>query len=91
MEALDQLNSKLDQLIKKYAAVQAENIRLSDLVQQQSQTITSLNTKLAGMEQKMANTQLGATISNDEEKNNMRRQLDSIIGEIDKILHTLND
>ena len=36
MEALDNLNKKLDMLLKKYAALEAENKRLKDIIATQT-------------------------------------------------------
>jgi uncharacterized coiled-coil protein SlyX len=91
MEALDQLNSKLDLLLKKYAALQAENTRLSGIISQQSKVVEELNKKLTSLEQSMVSVHLGTAMAGDEDKENMRKQLDHVITEIDKILNTLND
>ena len=91
MLALDQLNKKLDMLLKKYAALEAENKRLKDTIATQNKTVEKLNKKLLSLENGMVSVHLGNTVDSNEEKENMRRQLDNVIGEIDKILNTLND
>ena len=91
MEALDKLSKKLDSLIKKYSALESENKRLKETIASQIKTTEKLQKKLASLEQGMVSVHLGKTVENDEERENMRRQLDNVIGEIDKILHTLND
>ena len=91
MEALDKLSKKLDTLLKKHAALESENKRLKETIASQIKTTEKLQKKLASLEQGMVSVHLGKTVENDEERENMRRQLDNVIGEIDKILHTLND
>jgi len=91
MQALDQLNKKLDMLLKKYAALEAENKRLKDSLAAQNKTVEALSKKLSSLEHGMVSVHLGKTVDNDDEKDNMRRQLDTVIAEIDKILNTLND
>jgi hypothetical protein len=91
MQELQLLNDKLDLLLKKYAAVQAENKRLKATLSYQLQSIESLNDKLTSLEQNMITIQVGRAIAGGTEKEGMRRQLDNIIGEIDKILNALND
>ncbi len=91
MEALDKLNKKIDTLLKKYAALEAENKRLKDTIAKEIKTTEKLNKKLASLEQNMVSVHIGKAVDNGEEQENMRRQLDSVIGEIDKILNTLND
>jgi hypothetical protein len=91
MQALDQLNKKLDSLLKKYAALESENKRLKDTIASQIKATEKLNKRLASMDQNMVSVNLGAGVVDEDEKENMRKQLDSVIGEIDKILNTLND
>lgn len=91
MEALDKLSKKLDTLLKKHAATEAENKRLKETIAAQIKTTEQLNKKLASLEKSMVSVHIGKTVEDDEQKENMREQLDTVIGEIDKILNTLND
>lgn len=91
MQELELLNSKLDMLLKKYAALQAENKSLKETVSSHVRTIETLNTRLAGLEEDMMSYKLGAAVTDPKEKTALRKQLDSVIGEIDKILVRLND
>jgi soluble cytochrome b562 len=91
MQALDELNAKLNTLLKRYAATEAENKRLKDTIARQIKTEEKLNKRLASLEQDMVSVKLGENVGNDEDKQNMRDQLDSLIEEIDGILNTLND
>jgi cell division septum initiation protein DivIVA len=91
MEALDLLSKKLDLLLKKYAATEAENKRLRETVAAQTRSLDDLGRKLSSLEKDMVSVHIGSTGENEEDNENMRRQLDSVIAEIDKILNTLND
>jgi len=91
MLELQTLNNKLDLLLKKYAALQAENKRLKQTVSQQLKSLDLLNAKLAGLEGNIATMQTGNAALTASDKTGMRKQLDTVIGEIDKILNTLND
>ena len=91
MEALDTLSKKIDTLLKKHAAVVAENNRLRDTVAAQTRTIGQLEQRLSSLDNNLVSVHLGCDGGNDEDKENMRRQLDTVIDEIDKILNTLND
>jgi hypothetical protein len=91
MQALDQLNKKVDTLLKKYAALEAENKRLKEAVAGELEKTKKLTRKLASLEQGMVSVHIGKAVENDEEQENMRQQLDNVIAEIDKILNTLND
>ena len=91
MEALDKLSKKIDTLLKKHAAVVSENNRLRDTVDAQSRKMEQLEKKLNSLDQGLVSVHLGRDSVNEEDKDNMRRQLDTVIDEIDKILNTLND
>lgn len=91
MQELQLLNDKLDILLRKYSALQAENERLKETIAQQLSSIETLNTNLASLEKSMVAVKIGGTLSDDKEKDAMRRQLDNVIVEIDKILTSLND
>lgn len=91
MQALDELNSKLNKLLKKYATTEAENIRLKAAIDKHIKTEDSLKKRIALMEKDMTGVNLTTIVGSEEEKVHMRTQLDSLIAEIDGILNTLND
>jgi len=91
MQELQLLNEKLDLLLKKYTALQAENSRLKETVSKQLKSIEGLNSKLSSLEENIGSAQIGKAVISNEEKNGVRKQIDNVIGEIDKILNTLND
>jgi hypothetical protein len=91
MEALDQLNNKLNLLLKKYAALETENKRLKATIAVQEKNAATLTKKLSSLEDGMVSVRLGDAVVDEGEKENMRQQLDNVIAEIDKILNTLND
>lgn len=85
------LNDKLDALLKKYSALQAENNRLRATIDGQNKAIQKLNKKVASLDNGMVSVQLGSTHLTEEDKEHMRRQLEVVIADIDKLLLTLND
>lgn len=91
MQELDLLNSKLEILIKSYKSIQAENAGLKQTISGQSETIQQLNLKVSTLEQQLADRQITNSFSEDKNKDVVRKQLDVVIGEIDKILNSLND
>jgi len=91
MQELQLLNDKLDTLLKRYALLQAENKRLKETVAEQTASIQGLNVKLSDLEQEIVAVQIGKAVLTDEEREKMKNHLGSVIGEIDKILATLND
>ena len=91
MQELTLLNDKLDRLLKKYTELQAENKRLKETVNTQLKSIETLNGKLALLEENMMVASIGTAMLNDGEKQVVKKQLDSVLAEIDKILATLND
>ena len=91
MEQLDLLNKKLDNLIKKFVGLKAENIRLRATIEGQNKVIQKLNKKVNTLDNSMVSVHLDKIGISGEEKEDMKRQLDGVISEIDKILNTLND
>lgn len=91
MQALQILTEKLDLLLKKYAELQAENKSLKKTIGEQLASIEQLNKKFDSMEQNMAAIQLGKNFLDNNDKLAMTKQIDTVVGEIDKILATLND
>lgn len=91
MQALDDLNTKLNLLLKKHAVLQAENKRLRETVSRLEDKEKQLTEKVAGLEHNMVSINLDGSSNDPASRNNMREQLDLVINEIDRILTTLND
>lgn len=91
MQELNLLHNKIEALLKKYADVKAENARLKEAVTDQVKQIEALNNKLGTLEENMMAASIGTSMLNDKDREVVRKQLDNVIGEIDKILATLND
>lgn len=91
MQEIQLLSKKLDVLLDKYKDLKAENKRLKTTAAQQLQMIEALNKKLSTAEQQLTALQLNRAMRTEREKLDLRKQLDTVIGEIDKILNTLND
>ncbi|MCF8451231.1 MAG: hypothetical protein K9G49_15260 [Taibaiella sp.] len=91
MHALDELNSKLNMLLKKHAAVESENKRLKEAIAKQVKKEEQLNNQILLLQQGVAGANIAKAVVTSEDKENMRQQLDSLISEIDGILNTLND
>ena len=91
MEALDNLSKKINLLLKKQAALEAENNRLKSIIAAHEETEMKLNAQLASLDNNLVSVRIDNKTENTEEKENMVRQLDKLIQEIDIILNTLND
>lgn len=91
MQALDELNSKLNLLLRRYAALENENKRLKETVAKQLATEASLKQRITALEQDMVSVNLNDAVRDESEKENMRKQLEGLIAEIDGLLNTLND
>ena len=68
MQALNELNKKLDELLKKHMALETENKRLKDTVATQNKTVEHLTKKCLSLEQNMVSVHIGKTTDNEEEK-----------------------
>ncbi len=91
MQALDNLSKKINLLLKKQAALEAENNRLKTIIAAHQETEMKLNAQLASLDNNLVSVRIDNKAENTEEKENMVRQLDKLIQEIDIILNTLND
>lgn len=91
MQEVTILNGKIDELIKQYTALLAENKRLQALLEGHTATIDTFKSKIASLEKNGAVLDMSNVLTDHEDKDKMRKQLDNVIGEIDKILNTLND
>jgi len=91
MQELTLLHTKLEKLLKKYTALQAENEGLLATMRQQNETLEVLNKKVASLEDELNTAKTADVISAKEDKTAVRKQLNSLIGDIDKLLASLND
>jgi predicted RNase H-like nuclease (RuvC/YqgF family) len=91
MEAFDIFKGKVERLLKQYAALDAENKRLRATIEGQNKVIQKLNKKVQSLETNMVSVDLSRAGSGPEEIADMRKQLDNVIGVIDKILDNLDD
>ncbi len=91
MYELQLLNNRLDILLRKYAMLQAENKKLRETISLQTQSMATLNMKLSDLEQNMVAAKLSRTLLTLSDKEKIRKQLDTVIREIDKMLIALND
>lgn len=91
MEVLNELNSKVNLLLKRYAMLEAENKKLKATIEALSEKEKHMAAHIASLQDRMVSVNLNGTVTDDSEKAEMRKQLDILIGDIDRILNTLND
>lgn len=91
MHELTTLHTKLDKLLKKYTALQAEKEALQQTLHAQNEKVDLLNKKLAVLEEEVNLAKTGDAISGKDDKSAVRKQLNALIGDIDKLLASLND
>lgn len=91
MQEFTLLHSKLEKLLKKYTALQAENEGLLETLRQQNESLSVLNKKVADLEDELATAKTADVITGNDDKAAVRKQLNSLIGDIDKLLSSLND
>jgi soluble cytochrome b562 len=91
MEVLNELNSKVNLLLKRYAMLEAENKKLKATIEALSEKEKHMVAHIASLQDRMVSVNLNGTVTDDSEKAEMRKQLDILIGDIDRILNTLND
>jgi len=91
MDALQLLEQKINQLIRAYASVQEENKKLQVEVAALRNEHQSLLRKNQTLEEAQATQLLGVNALSEAEKQNLRRYIDGVVDEIDKILTSLHE
>lgn len=91
MLELRELGQKITALLKKQATLRAENKRLERTLTRQTEELAALTAQLTEARQQLLAQEVAKAIPNAREKQKTRKQLDNVIGEIDKILTSLND
>lgn len=91
MQEVTLLHTKLDKLLKKYSALQTEKQTLLKTIREQSDQLQVLQKKIVRLEEKSATAKTADAISGKEDKAAVRKQLNALIKDIDKLLATLND
>ncbi|MCB0697206.1 MAG: hypothetical protein KDC07_07565 [Chitinophagaceae bacterium] len=91
MQELALLHTKLEKLLKKYTALQAEHNDLLQTMRAQNETLLVLNKKVASLEDELNTAKTADAITAKEDKAAVKKQLNTLIGDIDKLLASLND
>ncbi len=91
MQELEILQNKLQLLIKKHQVLKKENQLLKKTIASQSETLEDLNKKFDSIEQNVLLEQMGKKVLTSEDRKAVKKQIANVIGEIDKLLFTLND
>lgn len=91
MEELDGLREKVDALIKQYKASQASVKKLTATIAKKDEEIAKLKETITTLNEQSLAHAAGALLQTPKEREIVRRQLDSVISEIDKILTAIND
>lgn len=91
MQNFTVLNEKLDLLLKRYSALKQEKEHLQATIVKQNKLIEELNNKLITLEDEVTSNKANAVIANDRDKKAVKKQIDTLITDIDKIMATLDD
>lgn len=92
MKELELLQQKLEQLIKRFTALQAEKERLEQAGQKQAGIISELQAKIAALESELQLKSVALSASgshSEEEKQKLKIHLDRVIREIEKNIELL--
>lgn len=91
MENLAILRERVDALLKRYAAVGQERDAIKKELAALKERYAELDAQLQQAESHLLAVQIGKVMPDEQSRAQSRRKLDAVIGEIDKILTTLND
>ncbi|HQE12790.1 MAG TPA: hypothetical protein PLQ78_08585, partial [Flavipsychrobacter sp.] len=83
--------NKVQELLKKYQELKIENQQLKKSLAAQTKDLSLLNNQFSDLEQKLLLQHIGTQVMTSEEKQQMKQQITQVIGEIDKLLHSLHD
>lgn len=91
MEELDGLREKVDALIRQYKASQASIKKLTTALAKKDEEIGKLKDTITALNEQSLAHAAGTLLQTPKEREIVRKQLDAVIGEIDKILTAIND
>ena len=91
MNGLDTLKERVDALLKSYAALLRERNALRKELKGKEQQQQDLAERLRVAEEELLALQIGKAIPDAAARTRNRKKLDAVIGQIDKILTSLND
>ncbi len=91
MKGLDILKERVDALLKSYAALLRERNALRKELKGKEQEQQELAERLRIAEEELLALQIGKAIPDTAARTRNRKKLDAVIGQIDKILTSLND
>ena len=91
MSSFALLEEKIGVLLKRHTAVQAENKKLKKEKEKQDAVLLVLKERLARAEQEQAVACIATALPDKKERAAARKQLDTVIKEIDKILTRLDE
>jgi glycerate-2-kinase len=91
MEGLNVLRNKVEALLRQHAAVKTALAEKTSALKAKEEELDIMRVQLHKAEERLLALEIGHAIPDAESRAASRRQLDAVIGEIDKILMTLND
>ena len=91
MEGMDLLRDRVAALLKRYSAVLRERDDLKKALNLMQSENEDIREKLSQAEERLLAIQIGKAIPDEATRAQSRKKLDAVIGEIDKILTTIND
>ena len=91
MDGIEILQDRVSALLKRFSAVMRERDGLKKELEELRAENDDLRSRLNRAEEHTLALQIGKSMPDESAKAQARKQLDAVIGEIDKILTTLND
>jgi chromosome segregation ATPase len=90
-EHINSINTKLQSLLKKYAALQKENLILSKEIETCQKNEKDYSEKITSLEIQTAILKSSAGKLNDKEKHDFEKRINNYIKELDKCMAMLNN
>lgn len=91
MQELELLQQKLEQLLKRFVALQADQARLQQTVSRQTEIITDQKERILQLEKEiqLKSIVISASGTDGQEKEKLKKHLDNVIREIEKNIEML--
>lgn len=91
MQELELLQQKLEHLLKRFVALQAEQTRLQQTVSKQTEIIADQKERIVQLEKEiqLKSVVISASGSDGQEKEKLKKHLDKVIREIEKNIEML--
>ena len=89
MQALDDLSQNVRVLLERYEALQQENVRLKQDIEQQRQELIRTHSELSALQQKNRRMAVANALSDAETNEEATKRINALIAQVDRAINAL--